>query len=382
MNNQKPHILFGNGFNLALQGLSHFNIKLDYNSIVSEVIKKTKTGSNLNKFLSQGALNADDKLSDIEKLLGILQYSVACLKYDRDIYATPISNYESLLQSDISELKKIVIEVLTDGSVHPQWSEIFNDKNNEYVLNCSQNLKNFQRIYTINYDLILYWLLAQTELLKTFKDGFSDRDVLKPKTSEEKLIENLFGFSSNNNLESIIFLHGALHLLRQGRNAYKIVRGQADMSLAKIKELLLKYLSEFDNMLVFDATSSGKLNEIYSNDYLVKAYDKLITIKGTIIIYGCKVFKDENNEDNDQHLWYRLINSKVNQIYIGRSSDNVSELEHEAKRLRDNFQKLKCTPEDIEIHCFSQIKHNIWEKPNFFQNILDDSTTSFVIQGS
>ena len=56
-------------------------------------------------------------------------------------------------------LKKEVIKVMTDSSFHPQWKSIFKE-NASFVKKCGENIKPFKRVYTINYDLILYWLLC------------------------------------------------------------------------------------------------------------------------------------------------------------------------------------------------------------------------------
>jgi len=42
-------------------------------------------------------------------------------------------------------------------------------------------------------------------------------------------------------------------------------------------------------------------NIIHTNDYLIKAYDKVLIISGDVVVYGCKVFQD-NSEYSDEYL--------------------------------------------------------------------------------
>lgn len=159
-----PSILIGNGFNIALSDCIN-KIQLDYQSISREVRKRARTQQDgLYEFLEKNQSECD-----LELLLSILKNSIQCLKSSTKDYCICSNNFEDLLNSHRIKLKELVIQIMTDPIFHPEYKNIFY---NCYLDNCKNNLSQFDRIYTINYDLILYWFLNnQRMLVETDEQG-------------------------------------------------------------------------------------------------------------------------------------------------------------------------------------------------------------------
>lgn len=229
MNTHKPSIILGNGFNLALKSCSSIEIKFDYKEIL-EVVKARAMGrpEGLSKFLEQNDVEENLRTNDLEALLAILKNSHQCLAFCSNNYCTCNSDYEMKIKENIKLLKNLVIEVMTDGHFHPNYLNIFNEDNELLLDKCKHNLEIFDRIFTINYDLILYWFLNNRELLGSkFRDGFSSKDEYKPLDTQNFPIQHLYGHAGTNNMSNLFFLHGALHLLQNKAKAYKVVRRDA-----------------------------------------------------------------------------------------------------------------------------------------------------------
>lgn len=165
----KPVIFIGNGFNLALKNCStNIDIKFDYKSIGEAVIKKLEANGNTNlrKFIQQNHLPENERTYDIELLLLILQNSIDCIKFGESIYCNAVQGFENLIEKHRDLLKKYVIEVMTDSEFHPTYQNIINEHNRALLNKCGVNIAAFERIFSINYDLILYWLLVDQDLLE------------------------------------------------------------------------------------------------------------------------------------------------------------------------------------------------------------------------
>ncbi|WP_058534668.1 DUF4917 family protein [Legionella saoudiensis] len=391
----EPSIILGNGFNLALKECSSINIQFGYKDILNEVKIKSKESSHeLSVFLEQNGVNEDLKTDDIEVLLAILKNSSQCLTFCSKNYCDCKPNYENKIKQNFDLLKKIVIEVMTDKKLHPEYLEIFNEENNCILNRCKRNLECFNRIFTINYDLILYWLLNNRELLweydksgklvkGKFRDGFSSKEEYKPIDFNNHPIDSLYGYAGTNNRPNLFWLHGALHLLHDKAKAYKVVRKNKDLylDLFQLRNLLLKDYSTFENLLVFDATSYDKIRNIYANAYLEKGYDKIITTPGDIIIYGCNLLNNTNDSidlGNDIHLWRRVINSRAKKIYLGIGAEDSSELNSFAEQAAKEFKTLRCIEDsDIRIYTYSHKLFNIWKTENFYKSIQSNSSEGY-----
>lgn len=181
MKNSNHYLIIGNGFNLALNALNEksFEVKLSYKEIITGIQERINNHPQYHKI--NDFIKKNEHINDVEYMLWILESSKSCLPMDSGIYCKLNSNEDvkELLDNDIKNLRDIFIEVITDNKNHPDRNQIINNNNDKYIEICKENLKPFHRIFTINYDLILYWLLNHTNLFSSeknphgFKDGFS-----------------------------------------------------------------------------------------------------------------------------------------------------------------------------------------------------------------
>lgn len=393
---RKPSILLGNGFNLALKEVCEISaLKFGYKDILAAVINKIKSEKkymDLVSYLEQSTLDDQERISDIELLLWILKYSKECIKYCKPIYCEPITGFIERLEEHRQILKQKVIEIMTDPTFHPSHSSIFNNGNLAAIEKCGNNLQKFKRIFTTNYDLILYWLLNNQKLLEkrkpnganiisgVFKDGFTQKRAFMPKDDNEHIIDNFFGCSSTNNYGNLLFLHGALHLLQKDNDTFKVVANGSYMPLQELRNDLLDKYKAFENLIVFDATSNEKVSHIYTNSYLRKAYDKLARLDDELIIFGCSIFKENQPElGNDAHLWQRIINSSVKDIYIS-SSESPEKFEEQAAVLINALKPYKYIRATPNLHLFPHREVNIWLSANFYQAVIEESSIGFPIE--
>lgn len=385
----KPSIILGNGFNIALEKTCKIpTLKFGYEQILSAIIQKIEADAgdqDLLKYLKQNSIGENEKIHDIELLLWILKYSKECIKYTNPTYCTSTPESLAMLENHRQLLKNYVINIMTNKNYHPQHRDIFNVANDKHIKKCGQNLSCFKRIFTTNYDLILYWLLNYLNMLEgkeieganngSFRDGFTARESFKPKDKSGNIIDNLYGYLSTNNQGTLLFLHGALHLLQKDNETYKVVTTGTDRPLSTLRNFLLKKFMDFSNLVVFDATSTEKVSCIYENSYLTKAYDKLVPIEDDLIVYGCSVFKNDELS-NDEHLWQRIITSSVKNIFVSCSEETEADLYNNACLLQSLLKRYRCDHTPVDIHFFSHNQINIWESDDFYNDVLNNSSNA------
>lgn len=146
----------------------------------------------------------------------------------------------------------------------------------------------------------------KTKLLNSVDDGFRQLELFGGK---KELV-----FDSASETQNLFFLHGAFHIYKDGRDFKKIT--QTSKSLYERLEIIL---NDDQKNIVCVFREDGKFDEINVNEYLKNAYNKLVTLSGSMVIIGCSL------SDNDQHIFDQIDRSKVDTIFIStlkESKDN------------------------------------------------------------
>lgn len=201
---------------------------------------------------------------------------------------------------------------------------------------CRNFLKQFSFVFSLNYDLLLYWL-------RCFDGKYLGQDSFN--TENDKLV-----FSPDKDA-NYLFPHGALFLFRYGFSAMKLKNtGDQNSILNQVKDNIGN--GNFP-MCISEGTGDQKLDAIKSNSYLLFAYEKLKECQGTIFTFGCS-FQDKK----DSHIIEAILRSPSTKVVVGvHTLDEVNcpRLQHEfAKSAKElNIQK------NIVIADTSTV--NIWQ---------------------
>lgn len=159
---------------------------------------------------------------------------------------------------------------------------------------------------------LLYEELKADETKLILNDGFTSGHLFEIKPQIDKYIQNVF------------FLHGAFHIYKDGKSIYKITKTQ-DKALYERLEEIVDSKSQ-DIVCVF--SDKNKLDEINENKYLKYSLDKLLTLKGAVVIIGSSLDK------NDNHIFQNINKSKVSKIYY---SSSLSSMDTHNEKLKELF---------------------------------------------
>jgi len=200
------------------------------------------------------------------------------------------------------DFEKIRIEYISGkNKVQADIVKWYKSDADEYQ-HCKQFLQHFERIFTLNYDLLLYWTLMQEDIIPNLRcdDGFR-----KP---EDKDAEYVTWEPENTYSQNIYYLHGALHIFDAGSEIQKYTWIDTGIPLMEqIRDALEK---NYFPLFVAEGTSEEKLTRIKHSDYLSKAYRSFIPIKGALFIYGHSL------SDNDNHILRLIEIGKISQLYV------------------------------------------------------------------
>lgn len=65
-------------------------------------------------------------------------------------------------------------------------------------------------------------------------------------------------------------------------------------------------------------SNNNKLDEINGNPYLKNGLDKLLTLKGVIVIIGSSL------DDNDNHIFENIDKSEISKVYYASSESGMN----------------------------------------------------------
>ena len=311
------NLLLGNGFSMAFD-INRFSFtNLLQSAVKSEIIKENSELHNIFKSLGT---------SDFENAIRLLESSSDVLS----IYNPESKDIIDKLKLDASSLKKHLVDVVTNN--HPENATKIPDT--EYF-NCIDFIKKFDRIFTLNYDLLLFWVLMKFNDLEEQNKFIGDKDC-RLKVSDgfgNSLYGNndeyvVYKNNDSNFYQTIHYLHGALHIFDKES---EIIKNTYSRTERKLRQQTLDNLEKsIYPIFISEGTANNKKARIIHNSYLNNSFKTLRTLKNndskfkkenSIIIFGTTL------KSNDNHIIEAIVESVVKNIFIGISSlDKKSEL--------------------------------------------------------
>lgn len=278
---KKRHAFLGNGFSISCRPEIFVYGKLLEQADFSK--------------LSDSAHNAFKMLntSDFEHVIKTLRDA------NNILYSYPSisEDLHKKIENDASGLKEILVQTIAKshpdrpGSIYPI----------EYE-NCITFLKNFSSVYTLNYDLLIYWAYMHEEEKNKSDDGFR-------KPTDEPEASYVSWESSQSHGQNLWFLHGALHVFDTGTEIKKFT--WKNTGIALIDQIRQALDSNMFPVFVAEGTSNEKLERIKHSDYLAKAYRSFQEIQGSLFVYGHSLAA------NDEHFLKLIEKGKIEHLYIG-----------------------------------------------------------------
>jgi hypothetical protein len=324
----KRYLLLGNGFSIAL-----FPKIFSYNTL----LERARASGKLTPQLQ--AVFRTLKTTDFETAMETLEQAAQVIGLYTGSEKAPD------LRADAALLRDVLAETIAEN--HPPRPH---DVTPAKYASCRRFLTHFDgNIYTLNYDLLLYWTLMQTEIGPGVKsdDGFRHPDDWElpfvtwdvQKTGEQR----------------IFYLHGALHIYDAGKDLLKFTWSKTEVPLI---DQIKKSLAERKYpLIVTEGTSDQKMDRIQHSGFLNRGYRSFSQIPGSLFIYGHSL------GDSDEHLLKLIDTGKTRMVFVGIYGDPATDANRKiierARLFRD--RRERGTPP--EVHFFEARTAQVWDGP-------------------
>jgi hypothetical protein len=285
----QKHVLLGNGFSRACR-----DDIFSYDALFDQ--------ANFDG-LSPAARSAFEILdtTDFEVVIRALKQAARLAT----IYLENDPSFAERLTEDAAGLRELLARTI--AASHPGRPADIQDQ--KYAA-CRAFLRNFENIYTVNYDLLLYWALMQREMPPSidFDDGF--------RAPDDGPAEYVTWDVQKTGEQNVFYLHGGLHIFDAGSELQKFTWCNTGIALVdQIRESL-----ETDRypLFVAEGTHDSKLDRIQHSGFLNRAYRSFAGIGGSLFIFGLSFGQA------DEHILRLLDFGKVKQAFISLHGDPSS----------------------------------------------------------
>jgi hypothetical protein len=216
------------------------------------------------------------------------------------------------LTADAQKLREGLVNAI--NAAHPKYlAEAVFDYSTSVAF-----LQNFQKVFTLNYDLLLYWVSLQAGHLR---DGFGlgeDHGQFRGPFKETAYCE-------------IYNIHGGLHLFDDGTGELMKALNTGNGVIDQISSAILE--KNGLPIYVAEGTSQAKVRKIGSVAYLRHCYASLLENQATLFVYG------HSAADNDSHIYRAIFLSKINHVFFGVHRPTEEKLKYFDAQLA-KFQRL------------------------------------------
>jgi len=327
--NENRHLLLGNGFSRAWK-----DDIFSYNSLYDQADFSEMSPRIRDLFTT---LNT----KDFEIVMRHLREASKVLR----VYSSSSTSLIAELERDAELLKSILVQTIADH--HPETpSEISDEEYNR----CRTFLEHFcqDRIYSLNYDLLLYWVLMHfkdTEKPLKCDDGF--------RTPDSGQTEYVSWDIEKTDGQNVFHLHGALYLFDAGSVLKKYTWTNTGIRL--IEQVRDALNNDLFPLIVSEGTSHEKQNKIMHSSYLSRAQRSISHIKGSLFIYGHSL------AENDDHILKLLgRKSKLKNLFVSLFGDPDSVGNRAIISKADEIKNSRGQRYPLEVHFYDAGSSHVW----------------------
>lgn len=301
----KRHLLLGNGFSIACcPDIFHYGSLFDEADFSShpELIKVFE------------ALHTQD----FEIAIRNLESGAKLIP----IYSPNDPNASTNMLNDANSLKEILLSTIAGN--HP---DVPLDIPNEKFWACRKFLNHFLgqnndgQVYTLNYDLLLYWTLMHDDMPFDTPIDLSTNDSFGNDEDDPDADYVVWQGETAAHSSKILFLHGALHLFDAGNELQKFTWIRTNDRLIDQARAAIN-ANKFP-LFVAEGSSEQKKAKIRHNAYLYQGFKQLV--QNARQGRHCFFIHGHSLADNDDHILLRLGKGRFKTLYVSIFGDPNAE---------------------------------------------------------
>lgn len=337
----KRHLILGNGFSIGCRAeifhyASLFN-EADFSDIpeVTEVFDALET-------------------QDFEVAIHTLENTSKLFP----IYAPDTAAGAERMLEHAARLKEVLVATIAEN--HPATPNSIDEAEFE---SCRKFLSHFLApdrngyVFTLNYDLLLYWALMHDDNLtgddavELRKNDSFGNDEDEPDADYVVWQGETAAHSAN-----VHFLHGALHLFDAGSELQKYTWVRKGEPL--VDQTRAAIAADKFPLFVAEGTSAKKKRKIRHNAYLYQGF-KVLTANANTKTH-CFFILGHSLAKNDDHILKRLGRGHFKKLYVGLFGDPQSEANAEIVNRARTIASLRNERFPLELAFFDSATANVW----------------------
>lgn len=335
----RRHVLLGNGFSIACRGdVFHYDSLFD-RADFSPCPEAAKVFDALGTHDFEYAIRALENAAKISPIY--TDYGAAA---------------PEVMREHAAALKEVLLQTI--AGQHP---DLPNEIPDQQYHACRAFLARFLgtggQVFTLNYDLLLYWALMHTDVpdgarpipLET-NDGFGNQE--DDPGADYVVWQGETGAHS----AKIHFLHGAMHLFDSGAELKKYTWVRTGTPL--VEQAREAVDAGFFPLFVAEGTSDKKKSKIRHNAYLYQGL-KQFTANATQGQHCFFVF-GHSLAANDDHILARLGRGRCAKLYIGLFGDAKSAANREIMRRAEGLVRMRPDRWPLEVAYYDSASAQVW----------------------
>lgn len=337
----KRHLLLGNGFSIGCcADIFHYG-----------------------SLFGQADFSKSPQAKKVFEALDTQDFEVSIRAIERSaklmpIYAPDSKNAPKTMEEHASQLKELLVSTISSN--HPETPASIPE---EKFWACRKFLANFigqgnkGYVFTLNYDLLLYWTvmhedspLAEEPIQLKRNDGFGNDE-------DEPGADYVVWQGETGAHDARIYnLHGGLHLFDSGAELKKYTWIRKGTPL--IEQSRNAIGNNMFPLFVAEGTSVQKKNKIRHNAYLYQGF-KVLTSNAKTSTHCFFIF-GHSLASNDDHILVRLARGRFKKLYVGIFGDINSNVNQEIIMRAQSMAALRNESYPLEIVFFDSASANVW----------------------
>lgn len=336
----KRHLLLGNGFSIACRAdIFHYGSlfgQADF-SDVPEVVAVFD------------ALGTQDFEAAIRALENAAKILPAYVPHGNAAIAKMLEH--------AAALKEILVQTIAGNHPHIP-SDIPDDK----FWACRRFLSHFLAgdkpgcVFTLNYDLLLYWTLMHDDMPFDDPIDLGTNDGFGNDEDDPDADYVVWQGETNAHSACVLFLHGALHLFDSGKELQKYTWVRKGVPLVdQAREALAR--DEYP-LFVAEGTSAQKKTKIRHNAYLYQGFKQFTANvqqgKHCMFIFGHSLAK------NDDHILKRIGKGRLKKLYVGIYGDPLELVNQTIMQRAQALAGQRHAKWPLEVAFYDAASANVW----------------------
>lgn len=334
----KRHLLLGNGFSIACRpDIFHYGslfAKADFSQVPEAAAVFEALGT-----------------EDFEIAIRALENAARILPAYVPHGAAAIAK----MHEHAAALKEILVQAIAGNHPH-----IPPDVPDQKFWACRRFLSHFLaaggQVFTLNYDLLLYWTLMHDDMpfdapiALTTNDGFGNDE------DDPNADYVVWQGETGAHDARVHFLHGALHLFDSGAELKKYTWIRKGVPL--VDQARAAIAADAYPLFVAEGTSAKKKAKIRHNAYLYQGFKQLTRNveqgKHCFFVFGHSL------AENDEHILNRLARGRFPKLYVGIYGDPLSAENQQIMARANTLAATRHVRVPLEVAFYDAATADVW----------------------